>query len=344
MKKSFCIGDRLVGEGQSCYVIAEIGSNHDQSLSLALDMISLAAQAGADAVKFQSILFSQIHNPALESNELADWFRAIELDEAWYPELIARAKQESIEFISSPTYPNAVDLLEQQGVRAYKIASPQFQASKPVLSRAAITGKPLIMSVGYAEYGDIVDSLRVCRQANNQALALLHCVSKYPIAPKECNLRFMRTLSAMTGLPIGFSDHSLGIHMALAAVALDACIVEKHVTVDRKRNGPDHHFAATFAELSMMIEQIREIESGVGDGIRVDLLPEEYLLRGKVVLKAFAKRRLSIGDGLDDHNVEFRRYSGDALTWGEKKYFPRMHCQTVIESGGPITWTSVTIA
>lgn len=344
MGNTICIGERHVGKSEPCYVIAEIGANHDQDLNLALDMISMAAEAGADAVKFQSIQFEKLHHPSLESRELADWFKAIELDEAWYPELVRRAKAEGIEFISAPTYPEAVDLLERHEVQAYKIASPQFQGSMPVLSKAAATGKPLIMSTGYAEYGDIANSLRVCRLAGNDALALLHCVSKYPIEPQEANLRFMNTLSAMTGLPTGFSDHSLGLHMALAAVALGACIVEKHVTTDRGRPGPDHHFAATFSELATMIVQIREIEVGLGTGARVSLLPEEYGFREKVVLKAFAKRGIAAGSSLSDSDVEFRRFSGDALTWDEQKYFPRMRCHSALEKGSPINWAAVTLA
>ncbi len=174
--KKVNIGGRAVGPGNPAYVIAEIGANHDQDLSVALEMISMAAQAGADAVKFQSLKFDRLYNPANESSQFREWFRQIELDEEWYPRLAEQARNVGVDFLSSPTYAESIDLLIACGVPALKIASPQVQANLPLVRKAAATGLPLVLSMGYAEYGDLVNVLRVCREEGNEQLVLLHCV------------------------------------------------------------------------------------------------------------------------------------------------------------------------
>ncbi len=339
--KSVNIGGRAIGPGNSAYVIAEIGANHDQDLAVALDMISMAAQAGADAVKFQSIRFDRLYNPENESLEFRQWFRQIELDEAWYPRLTERAKTAGVDFLSSPTYAEAVDLLVGCGVPALKLASPQVQGNLPLVKKAASTGLPLVLSMGYAEYGDIVNVLRACREEGNEQIILLHCVSKYPAAPSEARLGFMQTLAEMTGFPTGFSDHTLGTHMAAAAVALGACVIEKHVTLDRSRSGPDHHYALTFTELRDMITHIREVEAAVGDGTRIDLLPEEMALREKVCLKAIARRDIFKGESLADDAVVFLRAERDGLSRGELTKLGRYCARHPITPGTVLQWSDL---
>jgi sialic acid synthase SpsE len=335
------IGGRTVGPGNPAYVIAEIGANHDQDLSVALDMISMAAQAGADAVKFQSIRFDRLYNPANETSEFREWFRQIELDEAWYPHLAERAKSAGVDFLSSPTYAEAVDLLVACRVPALKLASPQVQGNLPVIRKAAATGLPLVLSMGYAEYGDMVNVLRACREEGNEQLVLLHCVSKYPVAPSEARLGFMQTLAAMTGYPTGFSDHTLGTHMAAAAVALGACAIEKHVTLDRGRSGPDHHYALTFPELRDMIAHIREVEAALGDGTRIDLLPEEMTLRDKVRLKAIARREIGAGESLAGDAVVFLRAGRNGLGQSELPELARYCARHPITAGTVLQWTDL---
>ncbi len=341
--KSVNIGGRAVGPGNSAYVIAEIGANHDQDLSVALDMISLAAQAGADAVKFQSIRFDRLYSPANETLEFREWFRQIELDEAWYPSLAQRAKSAGVDFLSSPTYIEAVDLLVACGVPALKLASPQVQGNLPVVRKAAATGLPLLLSMGYADYGDIVSALRACREEGNEQLVLLHCVSKYPASPSEARLGFMRTLSAMTGCPTGFSDHTLGTHMASAAVALGACTIEKHVTLDRSRTGPDHHYALTFPELRDMITHIREVELALGDGTRIDLLQEEAGLRDKVRLKAIARREIRAGESLAGDAVVFLRTWRDGIDASELAELNRYCARHPIAADTVLQWFDLQI-
>ena len=335
------IGGRVIGSGNPTYVIAEIGANHDQDLSIALDMISLAAEVGADAVKFQSIRFDRLYRPTLETSEFREWFRQIELDEAWYPRLIGRAKSVGVDFLSSPTYVEAVDLLVDCGASALKLASPQVQGNLPVVRKAAATGLPLVLSMGYAEYGDMVNVLRACREEGNEQLVLLHCVSKYPAAPYEARLGFMQTLAAMTGYPTGFSDHTLGTHMAAAAVALGACAIEKHVTLDRGRSGPDHHYALTFPELRDMIVHIREVETALGDGTRIDLLPEEMALRDKVRLKAIARREISAGESLGCDAVVFLRAGREGLYQSDLPELSRYCARHPIAADTVLQWSDL---
>ncbi len=335
------IGGRTVGAGNPTYVIAEIGANHDQDLSIALDMISMAAEAGADAVKFQSVLFDRLYHPSIETSEFREWFRQIELDEAWYPRLAERAKAAGVDFLSSPTYTEAIDLLVACGVPALKLASPQVQGNLALVRKAAATGLPLVLSMGYAEYGDMINALRACREEGNEQLVLLHCVSSYPAAPSDLRLGFMLTLAAMTGYPTGFSDHTLGIHMASAAVALGACTIEKHVTLDRARSGPDHHYALTFPELREMIIHIREVEVALGDGTRIDLLPEEMALRDKVCLKAITRHEIGIGEALTSDAVIFLRAGRDGLGQDELPELGRYCARHPIAAGVVLQWSDL---
>jgi sialic acid synthase SpsE len=299
-------------------VIAEIGANHDQDLQLALDMISMAAEAKADAVKFQSIRFDRLYDPAGEPADFREWFRQIELEEAWYPKLAERAKSVGVDFLSSPTYLEAIDLLLACDVPAFKLASPQVQGNLPLVRRAAATGLPLILSMGYAEYGDIANALATCREVGNEQLVLLHCVSKYPAAPSE----------------------ALGTHMAVAAAALGACAIEKHVTTDRARSGPDHHFALTFPELRSMVSHVREVEEALGDGTRMTLLPEEAMLREKVRLKAVAHRAIEINECIDG-GIVFLRSGQSGLSPSDLGDMNRYHPRHPISRGTVLQWSDL---
>jgi sialic acid synthase SpsE len=338
--KAVTIGERRLGPGNAAYLIAEIGANHDQDLKLALDMISMAAEAGADAVKFQSIRFDRLYDSAKEPAEFREWFRQIELDEAWYPQLAERARSAGVDFLSSPTYVEAIDLLLACGVPALKLASPQVQGNLPLVRRAASTGLPLILSMGYAEYGDIANALATCREAGNEQLVLLHCVSKYPAAPSEARLAFVRTLAAMTGFPTGFSDHTLGTHMAAAAVALGACAIEKHVTMDRARSGPDHHFALTFPELRSMVAHVREVEEALGDGTRMTLLPEESMLREKVRLKAISHRAIGANEPIEG-DIVFLRSGQSGLSQSDLGDLKRYRSRHPISRGTVLQWSDL---
>ena len=266
INKNIRFGNKIIGDQKPCYIIAEIGSNHNQNKNLALEMIDLAAKSGANAVKFQSIKFESLYNEKYETKKFKKWFKQIELNEEWYPDLFKQAKLSKVDLLSSPTYEYAIDILESNKVKAYKIASPQFQADHEIVTKAARTNKPLFLSTGYALIKDILEVKKLCMKNLNNKLVFLHCVSKYPTSYKEANLNFINTLKKITGNLVGFSDHSLGYHMAIAAVTMGVCVLEKHVSINRKNKGPDHYFSMHFDEFEEMVKKIREIEQAFGSG------------------------------------------------------------------------------
>lgn len=304
------IGERSVGQGQPAYVIAEIGSNHNQSLALAKEMIEAAQEAGADAAKFQSLKFEQLYLPDRTQGDFREFFRQIELSESWYEELASHCRKRGIHFLSSPTYMEAVDLLSAQGVPAYKIASAQFGVFPELVAHAASQGLPMLMSTGIADYGDIQDMLALCRSQGNNNLVLLHCVSQYPTEMGRANLRLIETYRRMFGCLVGYSDHTPGIHVAPTAVALGAVVVEKHLTLDRSLPGPDHHFAVEPDEFRQMVQHIRDIEAALGSGVRGGLEPDERAFREEVSFKWITRRAIPKGERLERQALDVRRCTG----------------------------------
>lgn len=243
-----------------CFVIAEIGSNHDGDFGLACHLIDVAASSGADAVKFQSFLADQLVLPTDPNYEL---LKRLELKRDWYPRLKAEADARGLVFFSTATNDVTLGWLEDIDVALYKIASPNL-THIPLIRKTASLGKPVIMSTGMAGLREIDEAVAVFRQTGNEMLALLHCVSEYPARPEAVNLRFMTTLAEIYPQPVGFSDHTLDIGTAIAAVALGARIVEKHLTLSRTRPGPDHHYSLEPPEFEMLVRNIRVAEQALG--------------------------------------------------------------------------------
>lgn len=257
--------------GKKVRVIAEIGSNHNGDLSVAKNLVRRCAEAGADYVKFQTLRRDRLVAPRvwakgkLIDNPVYESFSNLELPEAWHFELKKTADDFGIEFFSSPFYLEAVDLLEAVGVLTYKIASGDITFF-PLLEKVGRTRKNVILSTGASTIEDIDQAVAVLRRAGAGNIALLHCVSNYPPAWEEMNLRAIQTLLRRYGPEVGISDHTLGNVVPLASVALGATIVEKHVTLDRGQTGPDHPFATTVEEFTDMVRQIRTLERALGDG------------------------------------------------------------------------------
>lgn len=299
------IGRRRIGTGRPCLIIAEIGSNHDGKLDQALSLIATAAEAGADAVKFQSIAYDQIFVPALETPRHRKFFGKLELPEQWYPRLKAAAEKKGMIFLSCPTYDRAVDLLVEVGVPAFKIASPQTRANLPLVRKTAAKGLPLIISTGYCDLAQVRRVVRACEDEGNRSLVLLHCVSEYPTAPGRVNLRAMASLAKL-GYPVGLSDHTMGSTAAAAAVALGACVIEKHLTLDRGLPGPDHPFAAEPKEFAELARRVRETEAMLGDGVKRPTLAEEKTARA-FQLRLIAGAELEEGTRLKREHLILRR-------------------------------------
>lgn len=276
----FLIGGRPVGPGHPCYVIAEAGANHNRDLPTALRLIEVAAEAGADAVKFQTYtaegLYSR-HTPdikylkekGLVSDQESVWelIKRVEIPWEWHAELAGHAAKHGVAFFSTPFEEAAVDVLEGVNVPAYKIASYEVN-HLPLIEQVAKTGKPVLISTGMASLGDIERALDTAGAAGARDLMVMHCAVNYPPRFADLNLRAITTLQNAFQVPIGWSDHTPGHTADVVAVTLGACAVEKHFTLSRNQTGPDHPFALEPAELAAMIAAIRETEEALGSSVK----------------------------------------------------------------------------
>lgn len=278
------IAGRRVGPGEPCFIIAEAGVNHDGSVETAHLLVDAAARAGADAVKFQTFkadLLATSDAPKAEyqarttdaSETHFEMLRRLELSADAHRELMSHCDEKGLLFMSSPFDEASADLLSELEVAVFKIPSGEI-TNLPLLARVAKKGKPMIVSTGMATLGEVETAVRTINDADNEDIILLHCVSNYPADPADVNLRAMATMAASFGLPVGFSDHTMGIEIPIAAVALGACVVEKHFTLDRDTPGPDHVASLEPDELIAMVRGIRIAELALGDGQKVPAASE----------------------------------------------------------------------
>lgn len=256
--------------------IAEIGLNHNGDLSMALQMIEAAAQAGADAVKFQTYvpeLMNSVHTTRLLMDEREgafdtaqiDFLRRFTLRKEEYRELQRAAEKRGLVFFSSVFDGPSLDLLEEIGVPLYKLASSEI-TSHPLIERIALTGKPLILSTGMTNEEEIGRAVDLFRRGSDAELALLHCVSLYPLVPEQANLNRIATIQRLFSLPVGLSDHSAGILAPVLAAGLGARIFEKHFTIDRNYDCPDKDVSITPTEFGAMIEAVESALRMLGSG------------------------------------------------------------------------------
>lgn len=276
MVAAFQVEGREIGANQPCFLIAEAGVNHNGDLSLAHQLIDVAVQAGADAIKFQTFKAERLATPDASKAEYQlqatnagesqfEMLRRLELDAEAHRGLLAHCRDMNILFMSTPFDEESADLLEGLGVQVFKTPSGEI-TNLPYLRHIARKGKPMIVSTGMAFLGEVETAVRTIEAAGNHSFALLHCVSNYPANPADTNLRAMQTMARAFNVPVGYSDHTPGIEVSLAAVALGACIVEKHFTLDRNLPGPDHQASAEPAELAALVRGIRIVEAALGDG------------------------------------------------------------------------------
>jgi N-acetylneuraminate synthase/N,N'-diacetyllegionaminate synthase len=266
------IGGKQIGDGEPCFIIAEAGSNHNRDFKLALGLIDAAVEANVDAVKFQTYSAETLYSRETpifpgESTPPYEVVKKYEIPRNWQPELASYAQKKGIIFLSSPFDYKAVNELAAVGIQAYKIASSEIN-DLPFLKYIASQGKPIILSTGMCHLADIQLAVKAIKEVGNQDIILLQCTAVYPTNVEEINLRAMDTLKNAFHLPVGFSDHSLGIFVPIAAVARGATIVEKHFTLSRKFKGPDHSFALEPHELRKMVTAIREVERSLGSPIK----------------------------------------------------------------------------
>lgn len=282
--KTIRIGQRLVGPGEPCYVIAEAGSNHNRDWETALKLIEVAAAAGADAVKWQTYSAETMYSrkaPRFDHLKEDTWelIKRIEMPREWHADLARACADHGVHFLSTPFDLEAVEQLAAVGAPAYKIASFEI-THLPLLKAVAQTGKPIILSTGMASLGDIELALETIDKAGGTEVALLHCAIGYPPRFEDLHLRAMDTIRQAFDVPVGFSDHTLGFVSDIAAVARGADIIEKHYTLSRQMTGPDHPFALEPGELREMIASIRQTEAALGRPIKHHTPSEEVFYHG----------------------------------------------------------------
>jgi N-acetylneuraminate synthase len=310
------IAGRTIGAGHPPYVIAEIGSNHNGDMELCRQLIDAAHAAGADAVKFQSWTsrslisaaeFARNTRYAAERNAptLEAAVTRYQMTGGRMQEVAGYCRERGIVWFSSCFSAGEVDLLETLDAPAYKIASMDVN-HLPLLRHLAATGKPLLLSTGMATLGEVERALSTLRDGGAGPVALLHCVSIYPCPPEQVNLRMLDTWRRAFGTPVGYSDHTLGTAVPLAAVALGACIVEKHFTLDCTLEGWDHALSADPDEFRDLVEGCHQVFQALGTCAR-EVGAEEMEKRKAFRRRMVATRALRRGETISASDVDFKR-------------------------------------
>lgn len=272
------IGDRAVGAGQPCFVIAEAGVNHNGDVDMALELVRAAARAGADAVKFQTFVAERLvtadaakaryqaeHTGAEETQ--AAMLKRLELTPGMHHAVIEECARAGLMFFSTPFDEQSADFLESLDLPVFKIPSGEV-TNLPYLAHIAAKRRPMILSTGMSNLAEVARAVETIERAGPAPLAILHCLSAYPAPGEQANLRAMQTIRDAFARPTGFSDHTVGTAVALAAVAMGANLIEKHYTLDRTLPGPDHAASLEPDELARMVADIRLVEAAQGDGIK----------------------------------------------------------------------------
>jgi N,N'-diacetyllegionaminate synthase len=335
MKDKVLIGNRWVGLDEPTFVIAEIGSNHNRNLELAKRHIEAAAQAGADAVKFQLYKASDLY--AMDSS-VYEMVKATELPPDWLFELKDFSNKQGLLFFASAFSEETIDLLAEVDIPAYKCASSET-VKLDLLKYMASKKKPVLISTGMCDLADIFEAIQVVCSEDNTDIILMQCTSLYPTEPTHVHLRTMDTMRAAFQCPVGFSDHTLDIIIPVAAVARGASVVEKHMTLDRNLPGPDHSYALEPIEFKRMVDAIRATEQALGTSVKT-MLPEEGKYARRDSLRA--ARDIEAGETLTSPIMNSQR-PGDGI---RPRYISAVSgCKTKnrIRKGEAINWDCITV-
>lgn len=339
------IGGKWVGEGAPTYIIAEAGSNHDSKLVQAKKLVEAAATTGVDAIKFQLFEANKIAAQTKEKIAILDQgqtlyelYKKSEMPREWLGELYDYAIAQGIDFLATPFDWEAVDLLDNLKVNVHKISSFEI-VDLPFVRYIAAKGKPVIISTGMASLGEIEDAVNTVRSENNHNIVLLHCGISYPLNYSDVNLLAMKTIDQAFPYPIGYSDHTLGISVSIAAVALGASVIEKHFTIDRTLLGPDHKFALEPSELVQMVKSIRQVEQAFGSPEKRVLENEKiHFLRGRRSI--FAKVNIAKGTLIERDMLAILR-PGIGLSPKFIDVVVGRKAQVDIAKDEPITWDRI---
>lgn len=343
---TFDIDGRPVGPGEPTFIIAEAGSNHNGDLETAKELIDVAVDAGADAVKFQTFRANRMYprnsgKLGTADDDAYSVLESLEMPYDWIPALAERARSHNIIFLSSPFDKKSADVLEQH-VPAYKLGSTMV-SHHPFLRYIAEKGKPLIVSTGAHSMDDIEEMMTVLSDSSAEAVVLLQCVSAYPTSLEKINVSVLNTLHQQFEVPTGLSDHTEDPTSApVVAASLDAAVIEKHITLDNTMDGPDHSFALEPNEFAQLVTAVRTARKTLGDGYKeiLDIENETYE-NGRRCL--FAARDLSSGETLTSQDLAWLRPGGN------QRGIPATECDVVtgyqvlqdIERGESISWNDL---
>lgn len=349
MEQKIVIDGRTVGEGNPVYTIAEMSANHLQSVERAKQIIKAAKEAGADAIKLQTYRpdtitvdcrgseFMATPGSPWEGMNLFELYKTAYTPWEWHKELFDYAKELGITCFSSPFDLTAIDLLEELGAPAYKIASFEIN-DIPLIRKAAKTGKPIIISTGIAELADIELAVQTCQEEGNDKVILLKCVSEYPTPYEELNLKTIPHMQDTFACLVGLSDHSMGCAVDVAAVALGACVVEKHLTLRRADGGPDGSFSMEPEEFAEMVGNIRNIEKAVGR-VTYQLTEKQKKSRGRS-RSLYVVKDMKKGEKFTSENLKSIRPNYGLHT----KYYEDILGKTAscdLEKGTAMKWSYV---
>lgn len=348
MTAEFAIAGRSVGPGHPPYIVAELSANHNGSLDHALAIVDAAARAGADAIKLQTYTADtmtidhdgpdfRIKGGLWDGRQLYDLYREAATPWEWHEALFARGRAQGLTVFSTPFDDTAIDFLEGLGAPVHKIASFEL-VDLPLIAKIASTGKPAIMSTGMGSPAEIDEAVAAFRAAGGRQLMLLHCISGYPTPAEQANLRRIAALRERYGCPIGLSDHTLGVEVAIAGVALGAGLIEKHFTLRRADGGPDGAFSLEPAELKALVDGSRNAHAALGSGAALRSPVES----GSLVFRRslYVVKDVAAGETFTRDNVRIIR-PGFGLP---PKEYPKVigaRAATAIPRGTALSWRDI---
>jgi len=323
------IADKTIDESHPTFIIAEAGVNHNGDINLARKLVDTAVEAGVDAVKFQTFISEDIvtchaekadyqkENTGSRQQSQFDMLKKLELSFDKFREIKTYCGQKGIVFLSTPFDHKSVDFLDELGVPAFKVASGEIN-NLPLLSHIASKEKPIILSTGMSTLEEVEEALEVIHKIHNSNTVLLHCTSEYPARVEDVNLRAMKAMHQAFHLPVGLSDHTMGIEISLAAVAMGASVIEKHFTLDKDLPGPDHKASLEPQELKALVKAIRNIEKAMGDGIKTPTRSEmntKLIARKSIVAAVDIKK----GELLNAESLTVKRPGNgiNPMRWNE---------------------------
>ncbi|KAI3350330.1 N-acetylneuraminate synthase [Clostridium botulinum] len=298
-----------------CFIIAEAGVNHNGDINIAKKLIDIACEAGVDAIKFQTFKSEDLvtknapkanyQKQTTRSGNQYDMLRKLELSYDEHFILKQYCSRKGIVFISTPFDFKSVNLLEKLDIPLYKISSGDL-TNIPLLKYIAKLNKPMIVSTGMSNLGEVESAVDAIKECGNNKISLLHCTSNYPTEYKDVNLNAMITLKNAFQFPIGYSDHTIGVEISIAAVAMGAKFIEKHFTLDKSMEGPDHKASLDPEELKQMVNSIRNVENGLGNGIK-RCNENEKNIRAIVRKSIVANSDIKKGTSISYENIGFKR-------------------------------------